>query len=246
MSYISDVVGSAASKAYQKTEKFDKNENSNRVIKGVNGDTIGNPKLSDKAAEYYAELKKKYSDMDFILVSDNKKDMAQANAGHYARPDRTVVLISEEKVERMAADAEYRKQYETILDNSSTKLAQFKEELGSMADSVKGYGIQVNDGGTVSFFAVVDKSLIAQKQRIEKQAEKKAEAKKEAKKEAAKAAAEKRKAEKEEHAGDTVTVRASSMEELLQKIKDVLYAGMSDMVQTKEEAAVGQHIDFRG
>ena len=35
----------------------------------VSGKTIGEPKLSDKAKEYYEKLKKKFSTMDFILVS---------------------------------------------------------------------------------------------------------------------------------------------------------------------------------
>ncbi|MDE6927051.1 MAG: hypothetical protein K2P59_17705, partial [Acetatifactor sp.] len=33
---------------------------------GNYGKTIGQPKLSDKAAKYYEELKKKFSNMDFI------------------------------------------------------------------------------------------------------------------------------------------------------------------------------------
>ncbi len=253
MSYTSEVVGNIISKEYQNVGKTGKNESSSKVSKSTYGSTIGTPKLSEKAAEYYAELKKKYSDMDFILVSNDKKNEAQANAGRYANPNRTVVLISEEKVERMATDEDYRKQYETIIANSSSQLAQLKESLGSTASSVKGFGIQVNDGGTASFFAVVDKSLAAQKKRIEKQAEKKAEAKKEAKEAAEEKRAEKRaenakkaKAEKAEYLEDTVMVTASSMEELVKKIQDILYASMSDQVQTKEEAMIGQHIDFRG
>lgn len=41
----------------------------------VNGQTIGNPRLSEKASKYYDQLKKKYSNMNFILVSEDQKNM---------------------------------------------------------------------------------------------------------------------------------------------------------------------------
>ena len=44
----------------------------------VSGKTIGNPKLSDEASKYYEQLKKKYSNMDFILVSKDKKEQAKS------------------------------------------------------------------------------------------------------------------------------------------------------------------------
>ena len=34
----------------------------------TNGKTIGDPQLSEKAQKYYEQLKKKFSNMDFILV----------------------------------------------------------------------------------------------------------------------------------------------------------------------------------
>ena len=76
----------------------------------VRGKTIGQPKLSEKAQKYYDELKRKYSGMDFILVSSDMKDAVQANAGKYASmsSSQTVVLIDEEKIERMREDAESR------------------------------------------------------------------------------------------------------------------------------------------
>lgn len=81
------------------------------------------------------------------------------------------------------------------------------------------------------------------------------EEKKNAKKAAEEKRAEKRKAEKEGRAdeleendwddGNTITVTASSVEELIQKINDAIYEGMSDNVMTEEELQVGQHIDIR-
>ena len=37
----------------------------------VSGKTVGNPKLSEKASKYYEQLKKKFSNMDFVLVSSD-------------------------------------------------------------------------------------------------------------------------------------------------------------------------------
>ncbi len=109
--------------------------------------------------------------------------------------------------------------------------------------------MQVKEG-TASFFAVVDKSLAAQKKRIEKKASQKQEEKKAAKKAAEEKAAEKKKAEKEFEQDwneeDTITVTASSIEELMKKINDAIYLGRSDYVRTEQETWVGGHLDFYG
>ena len=108
--------------------------------------------------------------------------------------------------------------------------------------SVKTYGMQVNDNGTATYFAVLEKSTAAQKERIEKKAqEKKAEKKAEARKEAKKA--EKERLEKSDDT-ETITITASSLEELLQKIKDQSQLCMSDNVQTEAEKKVGQKFDY--
>jgi hypothetical protein len=237
--------GIAASKTTSKATEKTKTNNYGR--------TIGSPELSEKAQKYYEQLKKKYSNMDFILVSKDQKEAAQAQAGKYANANRMVVLIDEEKIERMATDESYRKQYEGIIGSSAIKLTQLKQSLGKNASHVKTFGMQVKDGVT-SLFAVVDKAQAAQKKRIEKNAAKRAEEKKEAQKTAEEKRAEKRKAEKEGKAEaleesewddeNLVTVTASSVEELLRKINDVMYEGMSDNVRTEEELKVGQHFDI--
>ena len=108
------------------------------------------------------------------------------------------------------------------------------------------YGIKINDNGTASYFAVIDKSLAAQKERIEKNAEKKAEEKKAAAKKEKKEKADKLKDNKAEESkkSDTVTVTASSVEELLKKINNVYYEALSDNVMTDDEKKVGQHFDM--
>ena len=213
----------------------------------VAGKTIGQPKLSEKAKKYYEELKSKYKNMDFILVSKDMKEMAKANAGSFANPQKMVVLIDEEKIERMAEDEQYRKQYENVIASAQQKLPQLQQALGSMAN-VKGFGMQVNDGGKASFFAVMQKSFDDQaarleERRAEKKAEKKAAEKKAQKKEREEKLEEKRAQKKEKQ---DVILKADSIEELVKKVEDYNYNYLADSVKTDAEKYLGTVIDFKG
>ncbi|MDD6571279.1 MAG: DUF6033 family protein [Thermoflexaceae bacterium] len=224
------------------------------------GKTIGEPKLSEKAQKYYDQLKQKFGNMDFILVSKDMKETAKANVAQYANANKTVVLIDEEKIERMASDEEYRKKYEGIISGATAQLEQMKNQMGSSASNVKTYGIKINDGGNASFFAVIDKSLAAQKERIQKKAKEKAEEKKKSEKEARDEKLEEYRTGKQDKADriakkeskdywsrneeDYVTVTAGSIEELVKKIDDTVYAVMSDNVETETEKMIGRNIDF--
>ncbi len=223
------------------------------------GKTVGDPKLSETAKKYYDELKKKYGQYDFVLVSNDEKENAKANAAKYAGIGKTTVLIDEAKIEKMATDPEFRKKYENILSGAQSQLDELKKsvEAAGLGANVKGYGMQVNDNGTVSLFAVLKKSSSDQKARIEKHAEEKKLEKKEADKKADKKAAEERlnsrraeKAEREkerlEDLKDATVVSANSVEELLAKITDFSLNSRTDSVLTEGEMAVGQNIDFKG
>ena len=220
--------------SYTETSKTSKKSNNY-------GKQIGSPTLSEEGEKYYEELKKKFGNMDFILVSKDMKEQAKAMAAGFANPYKTVVLIDEEKVERMATDENFRKQYEKIISNAASGLSNLKSRLEKSGAKVKGYGMQVNDGGLTSFFAVLDKSNAMQRERIAKRAEKKE--KEEKLKE--KWAAGKEGTSWWEDDGDTVMITANSIEELIKKIDDYTFAERSNYVQTKEEQMVGQHIDFR-
>ena len=227
----------------------------------VSGRTIGDPVLSDKAKKYYEQLKAKYSNMDFILVSPEQKEEAESKKGMYQSSKELIVLIDSDKIEKMAEDEEYRAKYEGILSNATSQLSQMKDSLGSKADSVSSFGMTFDDNGNASFFAVVDKSLAAQKARIADKKEAAAEEKKKAQKKTQEKRAEERKADradknkkmdsadktnsKEKSSdADKVTVSASSWEELLKKIDNVIYESRADSVLTKEEKAVGQSFDY--
>ena len=232
--------------------------------KEVSGQTIGNPKLSEKAYKYYDELKKKYSNMNFILVSEDMKEQAKANASAYANANKMVVLIDEDKIERMAEDENYRKQYEAIIANAVSGMSQLGSSIAATGASVKGYGMQVNDNGTATYFAVLEKSSAAQKERIEKKAaKKKAEekakdkkAQKEAEKERIKKSHDKAEKINDEDvdtddedgkinsASDTVIISASSIEELLSKIQNESQKYLSDNILSEKEKNVGQGFDY--
>ncbi len=248
MSMISEAMSGT-----QQTAQMQMTETSNRTKKTkVSGKTIGEPQLSEQAAKYYEELKKKYSNMDFILVSADQKEYAKSKAASYANANKMVVLIDEEKIEKMASDENYRKQYEGIIANAASGLSQLGKQLSATGAKVKGYGMQVNDNGTASYFAVVDKSLALQKQRIANKAEakreeRKAEAKKakrEQQEERIQKSRDKNKADKAEESEDIVTITASSISELINKVNNTIYTSMSDYVQTDEEKKIGQQFDY--
>ena len=194
------------------------------------GKTIGDPKLS---------------------VSKDQKANAQANAAKYANNIKTVVLIDEEKIERMATDESYRKKYEGILSGATAQLQQLKSSVEKSGADVKEYGMQVNDGGTTSFFAVLRKSSSDQKSRIQKSAEKKKAEKKAAEKKAEKKQEkerlEKSKESRTESEDDTqtITLTANSVEELMDKIGEYTFVERSNEVRTDREKLMGQHVDYK-
>ena len=224
----------------------------NQKTQSMLGRTVGQPQLSEKAQKYYDQLKAKYGDMDFILVSNDEKQNAMANAASYANPNKTVVLIGEDEVEKMANDESFRKKYEGIIQMGKEGLDKMKNQFGDN-DNVKGYGMQVGDDGEISYFAVLKKSADQQTARIEKkQAEKKEAKKAEEKKEAKKAQEErleKSRSAKSEKAKEAYgeqddfeyeVVRASSLDDLFKLVSEK--AGQQGA--ETQAPTVGGNIDF--
>lgn len=163
------------------------------------GQSIGDVSLSDKAADYYESLKKRYGNMNFVLVSDDVKNAVQSNAAAYAGTGKTTVLINVDKVEKMASDSSYRQKYESILTNAQSQLSGIASaaQQKSGGDSIlASFGMSVNENGDTSWFAVFRKqqkdiSTSLSSRRAEKAAEKKKAEKAQAKKDAAEKAQEK-------------------------------------------------------
>ena len=208
------------------------NKETAKVVNGKN--SIGNPKLTDTASKYYEELKAKYNDMEFVIVSDDQIETAKAQASNIASDKSMIVLISESELEEMATNQETRAKNEKLIEDAKTQMPDMLKQLKESGVEVKSFGIEIKDGA-VSFFAVLDKAAAAQKERIEaKQEEKLAEKKADAAE----------KAKQPNKKGDLVTVSAGSIEELIKKIQDTVYEAKADNVQTAQEKLVGQSFDF--
>ena len=225
------------------------------------GMTIGDVQLSDKAKDYLGKLQSKFHGMEFITVSKDMKAQVQQNAAAYGNANKMVVLIDEEKLERMATDESFRKKYEGIIASSQSKMMQAKMGLSSSGSNVKNFGMSVDSNGKESFFATVGKSQDLQKKRIEKKAAEKKEQKIKEKKKAEKKAQEERinkakdsKAEKTKDKDDTdiyedeefEIIEANSLDDLLSKVHTYSYNNAASRVMTDTERAVGTRVDFKG
>ena len=222
-------------------------------VKNGYGNVIGDVELSDKAKEYYSKLKAKFGNMDFILVSKDMKAQVQANASAYGNAYKQVVLIDDEKLEKMATDESYRKKYEGIIAMSQTKLAEAKNSLASSGASIMNFGMSVGSDGKTTYFATLEKKR-AEKKAIEKKNAKKKEQKLKDKKAAMKRQekldAEKAMEEKRAEKDDTldteyVEITADSFKELNDKVYRYAYDDSSNNVLTDKERQVGQHFDFK-
>lgn len=218
--------------------KYD-NKVNKETAKAVNGkNSIGNPKLTDAASKYYEELKSKYGDMEFVLVADDQIETAKAQASNIASDKSMIVLISESELEEMATNKETRAKNEKLIEDARTQMPEILKKLKESGMEVKSFGIEVKDDA-LSYFAVLDKSSVAQKERIEaKLEEKRAEKKADEKEAAAEKATQPSKKE------DLVTISANSIEELIKKLQTASYEAMADNAQTPQEKMVGQSFDL--
>ncbi len=111
--------------------------------------------------------------------------------------------------------------------------------------------MQVNDGGTTSFFAVLRKSSSDQKSRIQKSAEKRRRKRKAAEKKSREKAGEGTPGETKESRTEseddiqTITLTANSVEELMDKIGEYTFVERSNEVRTDREKLMGQHVDYK-
>ncbi|MCR5654878.1 MAG: DUF6033 family protein [Lachnospiraceae bacterium] len=233
------------------------------------GNAIGEVKLSDAAKDYYESLKSKFHNMDFIVVSKDMMDAVRKNASAYGNSDKPVVLIDEEKLERMATDEEYRNKYEGIIAMSEQKLLEAKSHFASTGANVKNFGVVVDDNGNEKYFAVLEKSSQLQRERIEKHAEEKKEqrikenrdAKEEARNKQIQNVRDRSEAERAQAVEEVmehddmeaqapekeyVSIEASSMEELFSKVQTYSYQMAASAVRTDAERMVGANIDFKG
>lgn len=220
-SYYSTVNAKNAQKS-QNADKTDKTDKTNKN---------GSVNLSDKAKKLLDELKKTYSNMDFIIADYETDEEA---AEYLSRGSKEFsVLIDPETLEAMAADEETKNKYIGILEDSVGQLKDIKDQLGEDGDEVKRIGISVGKDGQVSYFAELEKAGERQKEFIDSIRESKKEAKTEQEKKAQEELAAHERTKK-------TTVSASSIEELLEKIRSVDW----DQIKSEERPEAGSRFDF--
>ena len=192
--------------------------------------------LSDKAKALLQELKKTYTNMDFIVADYDSEEEA---ASYLSRGTKEyTVLIDSEELERMAADDSVKEQNLAYLDDAVGKLEEMKTQLGDREDEVVRLGITIGKDGVMSFFAELEKAGERQKAFIDSIRENKKEA-------AEKAASDKTDPRHSRYQdferSKRTTVYASSTEELLEKISNV------DWDSVKEESSAptpGGHFNY--
>lgn len=217
-------------KNQDKTSKTDSAGKTNGI-----GKTGNSTQLSSKAKTLLQELKRTYSNMDFMVADYDSDEEA---ASYLSRGMKEYsVLIDPEELERMAADDDVKQQNLALLDEAVGKLDEVKDQLGDHKNEIASIGITIGKDGQLSYFAELEKSGERQKEFVDRIREGKKEA------------AEKAEADKtggkphgyEYERSKRTTVYASTAEELIDKIKNV------DWDNIKEETTVpmpGDHFSF--
>lgn len=198
-------------KAQNKTSKSDSSQKTDK-----SGKANGSVQLSNKAKALLEELKKTYTNMDFIVADYDSEEEA---ASYLSRGTKEYsVLIDPEELERMASDESVKEQNLSLLDEAVGKLNEIKDQLGDRKNEVTHIGIMIGKDGELSFFAELEKAGERQKEFIDSIREGKRED------------AEKADANKTDprhpyahgyERGKRTTVHASTVEELLDKISNV-------------------------
>ena len=208
------------------------------------GATVGNVNLSDKAKEYYAKLKEKFGGMDFLLVSKDMKDQVESHASLYGNASKPIVLIDDEKIERMANDPEYAKKMEGIIASAQAQLEAARNSLAASGASLKNFGMSVGEDGKTTFFAVIEKASENANRIREKQLEHRKEEKAEEKKKAEKEAEEERLENWAEDDKEYVEFRSGSLDDLINAVSKYAFDSSAESLLAKE--GIGQSIDFKG
>lgn len=184
--------------------------------KGKTGATMP-VQLSDRAKALLEELKKKYTNMDFMVADYETDEEAQSYLSRGTK--EYSVLIDPETLEEMASSEEAKSKYLGLIDEATSNLGGLKEKLEEDGNTdVKRLGVSIGKDGSVSYFAELERSSEKQRERIEQSREKKAEEKKAKEKEEA---AERTGRYRSDSPVKTVRVNASSTEELYKKIQQV-------------------------
>lgn len=203
----------------QKTEGKYKELDTNGVQEGI--------ELSDAAMNLLKELREKYGNME-ISVAKWSTDEEQDYYARGCQKDYSV-LIDPELLEKMAADASVRAEYESVLNQAGEHSAALEEALGEDADKIKSFSISIDANGKVSYAVQLIKDFEERNAKRAENSEKSAEELREEKLE------ERREKRREEEEERLEKISADSIEELIEKIKSKLYPEKVEEVTVNEE-----------
>ncbi|WP_029321431.1 DUF6033 family protein [Butyrivibrio sp. AE3004] len=233
-----------------KTENTKKNDTQLGVLKnkGISETHVQEGvELSEGAKKLLDELKEKYGNMDFF-VSNYSSDEEAEDIMSRGTKDYSV-LIEPEILEQMAADEETKNKYMNIIDESTGKLDEIKEQLKESGQEVESLGMKIDAEGAVSFFAKIKEQNEKYQKQVasDKEAAKAEEAKAEKRKEREEAMEKLREGQganryskKEAPYEKVTTVYADSVDELLDKIKNVDWS----QIEATPVKGYGSKFDF--
>lgn len=203
-------------------------------------------RLSSAAQAYLEKLNRSYGNMEFFVADFDKGDTAESVLSRSTK--EVSVILSSEELERMASD----KQYEQKMMKNVQGALRMSEEINRRFGFQSAFGNQTGDvalskiaisfhsDGTASIFAQLEKSSVAQRERIE-------EAREERRAEKKHGAGNKYKAEgaygTEKGRGGRMkhtVVEAQSIDELMEKIAAVDW----DKVKYDEREESGGRFDW--
>ena len=153
-------------------------------------------KLSEKAQKLLEKLRKAYGNMDFMVLTPG----GDAKALLAGSTKEISVIFSAEELEKMASNEKYEKEYMDRVQGALRMSDEINKKFGYESafgkngsnGEITKIGISFNSDGTTSIFAELEKLSANQKERIEKAREEK-----------------------------RTTVQANSMEDLMEKIREV-------------------------
>ncbi len=217
--------------------KGKKTEGTGSVLNGV--------ELSEGAKKILDELKEKYGEnTDFFVANYSSDEEAQEYLSRGTK--QYSVLIEPDLLEEMARDEEAKEKYMGIIEDGTKQLDSIKEQLkesGKEGD-VKNIGFSVDKDGNVSFFAQLEQTSKSRNDWLEGQRAKRAEER---------AAEENRRRKRLEERKDPkdfkdfeknqvkkAEVKASTADELLDKIMNFDW----ESVKSEQKLTVGSKVDF--
>lgn len=213
----------AASQYYNNATVQQNQKNNEEEVKNKTASQTSNAnrsQLSNKAQAFLENLRKTYSNMDFMVADFDKGDNAKEILSRGTK--EISVLFSSEELEKMASDEKYAKEYMDRVQGAVRMSEQINQQFGfesafenkSDKGEITKIGISFNKDGTMSIFAELEKAMDKWKERIEKVREKRAEEKKDAA----------RKEDVKRRNGVSTkktTIQASSSEELFKKVNEL-------------------------